>query len=115
MKPDKLDLGDILKIMSARIAHLEDATLDNRDLLIKLAKQGNQIVTFLKEVDIEAEVEESSIDNILNNSLKEDENGFKKYQNLLEQLLDKQDELKEFEKELEKHKDKLTPGQCGES
>tara|TARA_Y100000401_G_scaffold67556_1_gene54095 strand:+ start:183 stop:530 length:348 start_codon:yes stop_codon:yes gene_type:complete len=115
MKPDKLNLGDILKIMSARIAHLEDATLDNRDLLVKLAKQGNQIVNFLKEVEIETEIEESNIDNLLSNSLKEDENGFKKYQKILEQLLDKQEELKEFEEELEKHKDKLTPGQCGES
>ena len=33
----------------------------------------------------------------------------------MQELSDKKEELKEFEKELKKHKDILTPGQIGES
>ena len=33
----------------------------------------------------------------------------------IDTILQKNEELKEFEKELKKHKDKLTPGQVGES
>ena len=34
---------------------------------------------------------------------------------LVEEYMDKAKDLKEFEKELKKHKDKVTPGQVGES
>ena len=34
---------------------------------------------------------------------------------LIDDILERQDSLKEFEKELKKHKDKITPGQVGES
>ena len=34
---------------------------------------------------------------------------------LLDEFMDKREGLKEFEEELQKHKDKLTPGQVGEA
>ena len=34
---------------------------------------------------------------------------------MVDEFIDKHEELKEFEKELKKHKEKLTPGQMGES
>ena len=34
---------------------------------------------------------------------------------LIDDMLERQDSLREFEKELKKHKDKITPGQVGES
>ena len=34
---------------------------------------------------------------------------------LVDEFMDKQQDLKEFEEELEKNKDKLTPGTIGES
>ena len=34
---------------------------------------------------------------------------------LIDDILERQDELKEFEKELKKHKGKITPGQVGEA
>ena len=34
---------------------------------------------------------------------------------LIDDILERQDSLREFEKELKKHKDKITPGQVGES
>ena len=53
-KPEiKVTLKDVLSEIDARIAHIEDATLDNRDVLIKLVKQSNQIVKFLQQLEIE--------------------------------------------------------------
>ena len=117
MKPDKLNLGDILKLMSARIAHIEDATLDNRDLLVKLAKQGNQIVKFLSNIEIEDIT--SDFENVMYSPLSESEkikaDKMQEVKGLLDEFKDKHKDLKEFEEELEKNKDKLTPGQIGES
>ena len=42
-------------------------------------------------------------------------NKMKELKELVEDFMDKQQDLKEFEEELEKNKDKLTPGQIGES
>ena len=71
-------LHEILLMMDARLKHIEDIEADNRDIIIKLVKQGNQIVQFLKQIEVEEVVDE-------------------------------------FEEELKKHKDELTPGQVGES
>ena len=49
---------------------------------------------------------------------KEEEKNIKKFESLkvlLEEFMSKRDELKEFEEELQKHKDELTPGTIGES
>ena len=35
--------------------------------------------------------------------------------NIIDDILERQSDLKEFEDELKKHKDKITPGQVGES
>ena len=64
-KKDKISIVQIIQDIDARLTHLEDMQMDNREL----------------------------IDNIL----------------------DRHNDLKEFEDELEKHKDKITPGQVGES
>ena len=116
MKTDKV-LSDVIKLMSARIAHIEDIQADNRDLLIRLAKQGNEIVKFLKDVDIETD--QIDDDKIFSNPTSLQNNneltGFKNYENLLDEIFEKQEDLKEFEEEMQKHKDKLTPGQVGES
>ena len=39
--------------MNDRIAHIEDALMDFRKVLIKIASQGNSIVAFLRELEIE--------------------------------------------------------------
>ena len=40
---------------------------------------------------------------------------FENLKEVLEEFMDKRQDLIEFEKELKKHKDQLTPGQVGES
>ena len=46
-------LHEILLMMDARLKHIEDIEADNRDIIIKLVKQGNQIVKFLSKIEIE--------------------------------------------------------------
>ena len=110
-------LHEILLDIKYRLNHLEDIEADNRALIVKLIKQTNSIVKFLADVEIET-VEEDLNDMGFepiqkNHSFDYDKS--KKLQKLIDEFVNKRKDLKEFEKELQKHKDKLTPGQVGES
>ena len=107
-------LHELLLMMDARLKHIEDISADNRAIIVKLVKQSNQIVEYLKQLEIEV-VEDYGIEeppsigsNLPNEKLLE-------LKELFEEFNSKKEDLKEFEKELKKHKDKLTPGQVGES
>ena len=128
MKDDK-KVNDILDTMNDRIAHIEDALMDFRKVLIKIASQGNSIVAFLRELEIDEiddytsekipSFEEFIKTNTSQNKKVEIATGspiaFGKIQEVLETLIEDNKQLKELEKELEKNKDKITPGQFWES
>ena len=85
---------------------------DDRELLVKLVKQNNTIVQYLKGLEIEM------VDEYGEPITKEEEQRIKKSEELkevLDEFMAKRKDLKEFEKELKKNKDMLTPGQVGES
>ena len=105
---------EIYQNIDARLTHLEDATLDNREILIKLIKQGNQIVEFLKDFEVENvdEYMDYPVPVELND---ERDSKFRAMKDLIDDYLIKNKDLKEFENELKKHKDKLTPGIVGKS
>tara|TARA_B100000287_G_scaffold153209_1_gene144787 strand:- start:376 stop:765 length:390 start_codon:yes stop_codon:yes gene_type:complete len=110
-------LHEILLDIKYRLNHLEDITADDRSILIKLVKQSNQIVEYLKQIEIEVvedDIENMPFTSFMENNL-EEQNKVKKLQNFIDDFMDKRDSLKEFEKELKKHKDMLTPGQIGEA
>ena len=46
-------IKEMLKMIDAKIEHIEDITADNRAVIIKLVKQSNQIVRFLSSLEIE--------------------------------------------------------------
>ena len=50
----KIRLEKVLQDMSHSLNHIEDIMADDRALLVKLVKQNNSIVEWLKQVDIEA-------------------------------------------------------------
>ena len=112
-------LHELLTNINTRLEHLEDIEADNRDFIIKLVKQGNQIVEFLKSVEMDDVTGEYFDDSLsFNMDVVESAISSEKYDKLkflLEEFNSKKDELKEFEKELKKCKDMLTPGQVGES
>jgi len=109
-----MTVKEIYKDIDARLTHLEDATLDNREILIKLIKQGNQIVQFLKDVEVE------NVDDYMDYPIpieldSERDRKSRSIKDLIDEYLTRNKDLIEFEKELKKHKDKLTPGLVGES
>ena len=114
-------LHEILLDIKYRLNHLEDIEADNRDLIVKLVKQGNSIVNWLKQIDIEASIEDDYDDlesMRLPSSTKEDLKNSERIEHLKELVdtfLNKQKDLKDFEKELKKNKDMLTPGQVGDA
>ena len=111
----KIRLEKVLQDMSHSLNHIEDIMADDRKLLVKLVKQNNSIVEFLKQVQID----DVEYEDIMQEPLtEEEERRMQKAQELkevLEDFMAKKNELKEFEKELKKNKDMLTPGQVGES
>ena len=113
----KETIKEMLEMIDAKINHIEDISADNRAIIIKLVKQSNQIVQFLKQIDVE-DVNDD-FENILSSPMLESEkiksDRMEELKELVNELMDKQQDLKEFEEELEKNKDKLTPGTIGES
>ena len=111
-------LHEILLDIKYRLNHIEDITADDRATLIKLVKQTNSIVKFLSNIDIETYeddyYEDMSFPSISKNN-SESIDRTKKVSKLIDDFMNKRDSLKELEKELKKHKDKLTPGTIGES
>ena len=117
-KKDKISIVEIIQDIDARLTHLEDIQMDNRELTVKLVKQGNTVVEFLKDFQIEpVDMEDLEIGMrlppLLDNKERIDRTTAMK--ELIDDILERQDSLREFEDELKKHKDKITPGQVGES
>ena len=110
-------LHELLVMMDARLKHIEDIEADNRETIIKLVKQGNQIVKFLSNIEIEDVTDD--FDELMPPTLsKADEERSERIQHikeLVEDYMSKQKGLKEFEEELKKHKEEITPGTIGES
>ena len=107
-------LHEILLDIKYRLDHLEDIEADNRALIVKLIKQGNSIVRFLASLDTEPLGEDiSELPPIQKEKYFSD--NFTSLKDLIDEYLGKKVDLEEFEEELEKNKDKLTPGQIGEA
>ena len=115
---DKISEGtlhEILLDIKYRLDHLEDIEADNRALMVKLIKQSNSVVQFLAQIDLQDVTEE--VDNIelppINKPSIQSGN-VRKLSELIDEFMDKRKDLKEFEEELRKNKDKITPGEIGE-
>ena len=110
-------LHELLSNINARLEHLEDIEADNRDFIIKLVKQGNQIVKFLSNIEIEDVTDD--FDELMTPTLSEADversERIQHIKELVEDYMSKQKGLKEFEEELEKVKGEITPGQVGEA
>ena len=109
---------EIIRDIDYRLTHLEDMEADNRKLIAKLVKQGNTVVEFLKDLQVE-EIDPKELE--IGMSLpplpdnEERINRTVAIKELIDDILERHSDLKEFEDELKKHKDDITPGQVGES
>ena len=116
-KKDKVSIIEIIQDIDARLTHIEDMYMDNRELIVKLVKQGNTVVEFLKDfqiepIDLEMEMG-MSLPSLDGNEERMGRTAALK--DIIDDILERQDSLKEFEEELKKHKNKITPGQVGEA
>ena len=115
----KETMKEMLKMIDAKVEHLEDICADDRTFIIKLVKQTNEIVKFLRnlEIDIDEqygiEAPPSFSEDINRDELSEKR--MLEVKELLKEFKSKSSALREFEEELKKHKDQLTPGQVGEA
>ena len=119
-KKDKISIIEVIQDIDYRLTHLEDMQMDNRELIVKLVKQGNTIVEFLKDFKIEEiDPEDLKLDMGMGlPPLPDNEERVKRTEGLkelIDDILERHADLKEFEDELKKHKDKIVPGQVGES
>ena len=119
-KKDKISIVQIIQDIDARLTHIEDMYMDNRELIVKLVKQGNTVVEFLKDFQIEP-IDATDLEMEMGMSLpplssnEERMSRTSALKDIIDDILERQEDLKEFEDELKKHKDKITPGQVGES
>jgi DNA-binding transcriptional MerR regulator len=115
-KEKEIRLEKVLQDMSFSLKHIEDIMADDRALLVKLVKQNNTIVDYLKQIEIDVV---DDYEDTLQPPLSEEEERkmerFASLKEVLDEFISKRNDLVEFEKELKKHKDQLTPGTIGES
>ena len=115
-KISKQTLHEILLDIKYRLDHLEDIEADNRALIVKLIKQGNSVVNFLANIelqDVQEEVENIELPSLNKSTLESGK--ITSLKELIDEFMDKRKDLQELEKELKKNKDMVTPGQVGES
>ena len=117
-KKDKISIVEIIQDIDVRLMHIEDMYMDNRELIVKLVKQGNTVVEFLKDFQIEELNPEDLEIGIGLPSLPSYEERIERttaIKELIDDIINRHSDLKEFEEELKKHKGKITPGQVGEA
>ena len=112
----EIKLKKVLQDMSHSLNHIEDIMADDRELLVKLVKQNNTIVDYLKQLELDiVEDYEASVMSEYSEEEKKKMKKAKELKEVLNEFMDKRKDLKEFEKELKKNKDMLTPGQVGDA
>ena len=108
-------LHELLLMMDARLKHIEDISADNRAVIIKLVKQNNTIVDYLKQLELEVQEIDYGIEEPEPFGANLPKDKIEELKELFDDFKNRKDELKEFEEELKKHKDKLTPGMVGDA
>ena len=117
----KRSLIEIIQDIDFRLTHIEDTEADNRKLIVKLVQQGNTMIEFLKQFDIEEldpmELEMRLLPELpeLPSPNEERMNRTVALKDIIDNIIERHENLREFEKELEKYKKQITPGQVGEA
>ena len=120
-KVDKIirKLDKIIDDIYKKIDYLFQEVEENKRYVAKLVEQGNQITSVLKDMQ---EADEDLVDLLESELLLTDYIIIDKkadreiyIKEMVDNLLDKQKNLKELEKILEKYKDQIIIGQIGES
>jgi len=105
----KETMKEMLRMIDAKIEHIEDITADNRAIIVKLVKQNNEIVKFLKTLELDIITEETQDDRF------GQDDKLSKLMQLVEEFKENNEDFKKFLEEIEENKDDIVLGQFGES
>jgi len=105
----KETMKEMLKMIDAKIEHIEDMTADHRAIIVRLVKQNNEIVQFLKTLELDVIAEESKFE-----PQPQDKKLIKLMQ-LVDEFKENNEDFKRFLDEIEENKEDIVPGQFGES
>ena len=112
----KETIKEMLKMIDAKINHIEDMTADHRAIIVKLVTQSNSIVKFFSQLEInDISDEYDDVTSFPSFEVKKTEEKTKELKELLQEFKERSESLRELEEELKKHKDDITPGQVGEA
>ena len=116
IKFTKADLIEMLFRLNEKVNYIQNQNSKQKELMEDLVHQNNALLKFLASLEVE---ERDPYGNVESRDLLDYQEEYTsnptKVLELAKSLIDKTEDLKEFEEELKKHKDKLTPGQVGES
>ena len=92
-------IKEMLEDIDMKINHVEDMVADNRAVIIKLVKQNNTIVQFLRELDgdIHDSYEEEYGESLPTSDHFKEEQKLKDVQELIDTYIEKNKGLKELE------------------
>ena len=102
-------MKEMLKMIDAKIEHIEDMTADHRAIIVKLVKQNNEIVQFLKTLELDVITEESKFEP------QPQDKKYLKLMQLVDEFKENNEDFKRFLDEIEENKEDIVPGQFGES
>ena len=109
------NIKTLLLDLDSKISHIEDMESDNRAIIVKLVKQNNQIVEFLKNLEIDIYEEELLSSKVMPAGIEDNSEKINEVRKLFNMYREKSSDLQELEDELKKIKDQITPGQIGEA
>ena len=112
----KEQLLEMLLILNDKVNNISIMSSDNNHLISELMQQNKALFKFISNLEVEEIVPEDSYRS-LTPSINDipDEKSYMSLRELVNEFMGRKKDLVEFEKELKKHKDQLTPGQVGEA
>ena len=107
-------LKEVLSELDGRINHVEDVTEDSKELLIQLVKQNNAIIKFLSSLEIE-EIINPSEEELMSLNVADNSTKMRDMYDLISIFSEENEDLKDLEKELKKHKSEIIKNVIGEA
>ena len=107
-------LKEVLSELDGRINHVEDVTEDSKELLIQLVKQNNAIIKFLSSLEIE-EIINPSEEELMSLNVADNSTKMRDMYELINIFSEENEDLKDLEKELKKHKSEINKNVIGEA
>ena len=93
----KETIKEMLEMINAKINHIEDISADNRAIIVKLVKQSNTIVKFLRNLEIQVDQEYGiEAPPSFENTIPVDKDKIEQVKEMLQEFKNRSRDLQEF-------------------